>query len=489
MNGPKLGDRALIDAGYSTAVTGESGSGKTTLQKMLAYQMPVSDGTAVIAHDYDRDYQNLFDEMGLDAICLRKDNSDAVWNVFEDFDKENYRELARMLIGSPDDADATARHFNTLATGLLETVLNYLHEEGERQGEQPTNADLTGLTVDLTNEQLASELEDDYPGQAESISGSKQGESIHSSMQSSLEDRLAGDFGRAGNFSLREYLRNPDGRVLVVDTDVDSLKIMEAGFSLLIDQAIRFAMGDQEVECNFILDEIDAIGKPIPSVPDLASKGRGRDARVLIGIQTVGQLQNIYGKGSGVLGNCPQEIHMASGDPESNRWARKAVGKRMTTEITHSTSETEHGTTVSSSESRKERNPISEGALNDFATGDALVINQTRWRMGHIAEFESIRDRLPCGVDGYSSEEMMDFLDEHSDDGDDGGPGGGPTGTSGGQQSETVQDDERRETMREAESHPAESDGWLRRVTGLRSEDTGLTDAGRRLGYGEDDAR
>jgi ABC-type oligopeptide transport system ATPase subunit len=486
MNGPKLVDRAPIRADLSTAVIGESESGKTTLIRLLSYQMPVSSGTAVVAHDFDRDYQNLFTDLGLEAICLRKDDSDAVWNVFEDFNQENYRELASLLIGSPDDADATARHFNNLAVGLLETVLNHLHREGERQGEQPTNAHLKKLTIDITNEQLASELEDDYPAQADSISGTDKGESIHSTMKSALGSKLVGDFGKAGSFSLKNYLRNPDGRVLVVDTEVGSLRTMDAGFSLLIDQAIRFAMDDSEVTCNFILDEIDTIKTPIPSVPDLASKGRGRDARCLIGIQTVGQLHNIYGKGSGVLGNCPQEIHMASGDPASNRYARKAVGKRMTTEITHSTSETEHGTTVSSSESRKERNPISEGALNDFATGDAVVINQESWWMCHIAQFESIRDRLPCGVDVDGAAEMMDFLDKHFD-GDEDGPGGGAT--SPPSQSETVQDDERPAVSRDTESHPAESDGWLRRVTGLRSEETGLTDAGRRAGYGNGEQR
>lgn len=489
MNGPKLVDKASIDAGYSTAVTGETGSGKTTLLKMIAYQMRVSDGTAVVTHDLDSDFHDLFVDMGLDPIRISESDSDAKWNLFRDFGPERIEELAHVLIGDPGpNADQTAIHFNSLATTLLETVLEYLWLEAERHDKQLTNADLKGLAVEMTNEQLADEIEDDFPGQADQIRGDGSGSSIYKSMESEVSSKLVGDFGRKGDFSLTEYLENPDGRVLVVDTSVRGLRMMSSAYSFFLDQAIRLATDNDAVECNFVLDEIDAIDSEISTLPMLASKGRSRNTRVLIGIQTVGQLQRIYGKGSGVLGNCPQEIHMASGDPESNRYARKAVGKRMTTEISHSTSETEHGTTVSSSESRKERNPISEGALNDFATGDAVVINQTRWWMAHVAEFGAVRDRLPCGVDpSYTPDEMMDFLDEHSDDDD--GPGGGATSPpSPPSQGGAVQDDEEPETVPEAESHPAESDGWLRRVTGLRSHDTGLTDVGRRLGYGDGDA-
>ena len=41
--------------------------------------------------------------------------------------------------------------------------------------------------------------------------------------------------------------------------------------------------------------------------------------------------------------------------------------------------------------------------LNDFGIGDAVIINQENWWIGHVAEFDAVRDDLPCGADGLFS--------------------------------------------------------------------------------------
>lgn len=430
----KLADRAKLDAGLSTAVTGETGGGKTTFLKLLAYQMPLSSGTAVVAHDLDSDFQELFADLGLDVLRLRKRDSDAVWNLFLDIEHEDeYYDIASAMMGSSGTGD-NAAFFHNSATQILEAILTHLHREGQKEGKQPTHEDIKGLTLEINQQELHSFLAGDFPAVASFIEGdSKQALGVYSTLVERLNPILTGDFAESGSFSLRDYIADPRGRVLIVDSDVDQTDSMGPIFRLVLDMSIRFAMTDPRSSCNFILDEIDQL-PPISMLPALASKGRSRNARCLIGIQTKGQLESKYGQDTdGVLGNCPQEIHFSPGDSKTIRHIRNAVGKRMTTEITHSTSMSEHGTTTSASESRRERNPVSEGALNDFSTGDAVVINQTSWWIGHVAEFSKIRNRLPCGVDPDASGT------ETGGGTGDGGSGGSPTPTS---MSDNLQTDE-----------------------------------------------
>jgi hypothetical protein len=219
-------------------------------------------------------------------------------------------------------------------------------------------------------------------------------------------------------------------------------------YRLILDMAIRYSMGSS-TDVNLILDEIDALSK-LHKLGDLASKGRSLGTRAVIGVQTIHQLTKIYGgdPDSNVLGNCPYGVYFSPGDKSTAEHIRNEVGERMTTETSTSESTSKTGkldkaTTSKSQSTRKtERNPVTVGMLNDFVPGDAVVVNQGEWWVGHVAEFEEVRDRLPCGIPAD-------------------GPATGADPDSG-------------------DGHPADSDGWLRRVTGLRSEDRGLTASGRR---------
>ena len=437
--------KATIGMDRSVAVTGETGVGKTEFIKSLIYQMPYDGETAVIAHDHDDDYQRFFAELGIEPVRLRMIDGDARWNMFRDFEREfRYNEVAAAMMGSPDGTDP----FHQPATNVLKGILKYLHRRSRNQGVFADHRDLYEM-VNLPQEALfeaISEADDDIAKYASRIDpdGGRGRSTTYDKLDDAVDKLLVGpstDFARSGKFSLRDYVQNPRGRALVLDTPPEDIETVKPMFRLLLDMSIRYAMGSS-TDVNLILDEIDALSK-LHKLDDLASKGRSLGTRAVIGVQTIHQLTEIYGgdPDANLLGNCPYGVYFSPGDESTSQHIRNEVGERLTTETSTSSSTSKTGkldkpTTSKSESTRKtERNPVTAGMLNDFGVGDAVIVNQDEWWVAHIPEFEEVRDRLPCGV--------PDDLDA-------------ATGAD-----------------------PADSGGWLRRALAL-DEDRGLTESGRR---------
>lgn len=386
-----------IEKKRSLAVTGESGNGKTVLLQWLASQMGYTDGTAVVAHDLDEDFQDLLGRLGLDVVRLDVEDADANWNLFLDVEKERrYGEIASAIMGKRNPRNP----FHGPATDVLEAILIYLHRQAIEQGDYPDHADLRDM-LNLPLERLYQTLsQNDLEADASHIDpdSGKSARNTYQTLREKTKKVLVGDFAGAGAFSLREYFENPNGRALVVDSDPMELDTLGPMFRLILDMSIRFAM-DSETPANLILDEIDAL-PPIPKLGMLASKGRSRGARCLIGIQQVGQLVDTYGeKGakSEILGNCPQGVHFSPGDAETVEFIKNEVGERMMPDTSSSSSQSQRGYfgkrthSASSSTRARERNPITAGMLNDFGTGDAVIITPEGWYVGHIKEFDPER--------------------------------------------------------------------------------------------------
>lgn len=387
-------DTIGIEKRRSTAVTGESGNGKTVLLQSLVAQMDYTRDTAVVAHDLDEDFQKILDRMGLDVVRLRVEDADEVWNMFTDVEKERrYGEIASAIMGMPNGKNP----FHGPATAVLQAILTFLHRKGKNEGTYYDHTDLKRLTDLEIDEMYETICVDDLAADASHIDPStgKSAKNTYQTLRENISKVLVDDFAAPGSFSLREYFENPNGRALVIDSDPIEIDTLGPMFRLILDMSIRFAM-DSDAPANLILDEIDAL-PPIPKLGMLASKGRSRGARCLIGIQTIGQLIDKYGKNgakSEILGNCPQGIHMSPGDAETVQFIKNEVGERMVAETSTSSSQSRRGYlgkrthSASSSTRVAERNPITAGMLNDFGKGDAVIVTPDAWAVGHIAEFD-----------------------------------------------------------------------------------------------------
>ncbi|MFC6977031.1 type IV secretion system DNA-binding domain-containing protein [Halomicroarcula sp. GCM10025709] len=223
------------------------------------------------------------------------------------------------------------------------------------------------------------------------------------------------DFAEYGEFSLNEYIENPDGRVLIIDSEPSRMATLGPMFQLLLDWSIRYAMEAPNPTVN-ILDEIDQL-PPLTQVTNLTARGRKEKARALVGVQTVGQLKDTYSNVSGILGNCPQGVYFGPGDRETTQFVLDEVGDHRTFEtqemvaVSRSTGDRSQSEQNRRRHQEKDQNPLTPGQLRKFGPGECVTVRRTDWWHGQAHELHEVRDNLPeRGVESPVS------LDDTKDD-------------------------------------------------------------------------
>ncbi|SFS09974.1 Type IV secretion-system coupling protein DNA-binding domain-containing protein [Halomicrobium zhouii] len=424
-----------MDQSVSTAFIGETGSGKTSAMQLFAEQYPNDDDVAVFVHDYGDDFQQFYgdrlahgdsgdnaeqsdesdeateqatehvtapDETG-EVMRVAARNSDVVWNLFRDVEREqDLREVAGAVFGEPDGNDP----FHNPALQVFEAVLVFLYREAaardrlDRLGHDDVvrfvNQEMGELHGALTSY-------DDLVGAASHIDpdSGRGAPTVYSTLHEHVRDVFVGDFAAHGEFSIREYLDDPAG-VLVVDSSTGDLETCGPMFRLLLDWAIKRAMASS-TPANFILDEVDRLPQ-LQQLPELAARGRAEGARALVGVQTVGQLKHRYGgASSGVLGNCPQGVYFAPGDSETTEYILDEIGDHRHDVASKSVSRSkrnQHSEFNSPRYSRSrtvretDRAPIPSGDLKQFTAGECIVKSPGHWWIGRIEQLEAVRQRL-----------------------------------------------------------------------------------------------
>lgn len=387
-----------FDQDVSIAVTGETGSGKTTAMQMLAYQLPYNQETAVIAHDAGEEFQQFYADLGFDVKRVGLDG-DVTWNLFQDADSvRDFREIAGAIFGNPDGHNP----FHTPAKQVFEDMLQYLHLEAQKNNRRE----------ELCHQDIVALLEEGRQGLHDALDSYDQLEAGHIDMDQGKGARqvyqtlieytrpvFVDDFAEYGQFSLAEYIQNPDGRVLIIDSTPSRMETLGPMFQLLVDWSIRFAMESPNPTVH-ILDEIDYL-PPLNQVTNLTARGRKEKARAIIGVQTIGQLDDTYSDISGILGNCPQGLYFGPGDSRSTEFIVDEIGERRMLDRTEmqamsrNTSGKQQRTQSRETYRIEEKGPLTSGRLRDFQPGECITVTRTAWWHGQARQFHEIRADLP----------------------------------------------------------------------------------------------
>lgn len=307
----------------SVLVLGETGSGKTEAIKVLAHQLQADPDEAFVIFDYKRDYQTFFPEDNM--IRLSSRGSTVTWNLFNEIEEDgDYGEIAKAVF---DDTEIGNDYFTNAAAQVLADVLQLLERRAERQGKTPTNAYLLDYLDGADADFLREEFED------ENLSAKKhlpEGAEASSNIVSILEERVKavfrGDFAEAGTFSVREYMADPQGRILLLDFPIQQSASVQPIFRVLIDWSIRFGLEDERGS-YYILDEFAALPE-LAMLERLINAGRAYNCYAILGVQAVPQLRDTYGKdkADSLLSGLAQEIHLRVGQG-SVEYCRKRLGR------------------------------------------------------------------------------------------------------------------------------------------------------------------
>lgn len=252
------GKRPLFERAVSTLLSGETGSGKSSAMQLLAYQYEYGNAIATFAHDLKRDFWEFYtseEELDVAVERISIEGGTVVWNLFLDIEKpRQFNEVAKGVMGEPQGKNP----FHRPATQVLADSMTYLHQEGAELGETPTHADLLAFlregpehvyeSLDSANLPAATSLDPE-------AGGSK---NTYQTMMENVREVFVGDFAEAGDFSLREYIENPEGRVVTIDTPSDEVETVGPMYRLLLDMSIKYGM-TSETEVNYLLDEVDQL--------------------------------------------------------------------------------------------------------------------------------------------------------------------------------------------------------------------------------------
>lgn len=373
-----------LERNHSLMVLGEPGAGKTTTINLLLRQMDTNADEPVVIFDYKGE----FDEAGMfptrDLLTVAVEGSDVNWNVFREAGEESdYKEIAAKLIDTDDDSGRN-EFFTEAAQRVLEAALIHL----DREHVHPTNRELVEF-FDRPQEDIREALadHDDLRTAAEQVRDDRTGKGVLSTLRPFVENVFTGDFGGVGGFSVRDYIEDPNGRVLVVQATMSQFDRTKPALKFLIDWAIQQGLDKGDRQTYFVLDEFQRVPN-LRNIENLTGAGRAQKAQAILGLQGITQLEASYDEGlaNAIVAGATQEILMRPGDHESLEHIQQAVGSTI---IEHEEEAPGFG---KRNVKQEEQEYLSDRDIQQFQTGEAVIRSPDGFVHGRVKPWEHLSD-------------------------------------------------------------------------------------------------
>jgi len=400
-----------IDVTGSIGILGATRSGKTNATKLLVDQIrdKADDQTPFIIYDHKTDFQDHLDED--EYLVLSGREADVQWNIFEEVESEQEcEELARELFPAPPDG---SDFFADASRQLFAAVLQVMRREAP-DGTTPTNEDLVTWIESTTVEELAETLSEhpDLQGITDYIDpdASEQSQGVMASFRKEVRNMFQGDLCEAGSWSIRQYMDDPQGKVLIIDYPQRLGESTKPLIRFTIDWSIRFALDDGDQSVYFVLDEFARL-PPLRRIGDLVNVGAGQDTRALITLQSVAQLYDRYGRdgGDALLSGLLSTIILRLNDSSSIAFARSRVGTYWEEQdIPEYNADGEISGTLTED---VEKHSMAKGEFGDFAPGWGIIVRNDGWVDAQIDLYEDAAEYI-TDTGSTAEGEEVDSADE-----------------------------------------------------------------------------
>jgi hypothetical protein len=326
-------------------ICGCIGSGKTvTIQLFLQsiaprFQRDRKQPEQLILFDAKNDAREMVKALGLNPkdsnvwILNPADPNSAVWNIAEAVRRPSMaRHLATLLV--PEERHSTAPYFTDGARELVYAVLLGLCSVA---GVKWTFRDLL-CALDSQERILAVASQNPRAKTlaARLLADERHSAGILSTLGTKLGrfEQIAALWHARGlkvrrRFSIRTFLKRPG--VLILGNDPvlhDSFWPINAILLKALTQEILRKPNTLEPRHWFVLDEFRAM-EDVQCIHDLLNRGRSKGASVLIGLQSVDGLMEIYGQhgANDILTQCAYKTFLRAGGPVTAQWAERFFGQ------------------------------------------------------------------------------------------------------------------------------------------------------------------
>lgn len=336
---------------------GGAGSGKTNVFNLTVEQLRDKDNDnsndVFIVFDTKGDFQKNFGRPG-DTILgngreYRKDS--AHWNIFEDIladgdNPEDYELNAKELAASLFDGRGSSSQpfFNNAARDIFAHIVIYFirraKEAPDSRGHILNNKELVRffMSADIDKYNHVFNFYPDMRGLLSYIGDGRTSQALGvlGELKSMLYDCFLGVFAEDDHkdrFSMRKAVRAKGGHAVFVEYDLAIGETMTPIYRLLIDLALKEALGRSDSDKGnvyMILDELKLLPK-LRHLDDALNFGRSMGVKVVAGLQTINQLYDIYGRDKSlvILGGFATVFGFHTSDHESRQYISDLFGRNV----------------------------------------------------------------------------------------------------------------------------------------------------------------
>ena len=314
-----------------TVIIGSPGSGKTQIINGMINDVRRRGGKMII-WDVKGGYLQAFaGEPGVKILCPW-DKRSIAWRLGADVLRIlDCHQAAHTLIR--EKSNESQPHFPDSARNILAAVLIQLDAMGNKWGWQDVwdviskGKDELHAFLQRTDEGIAA---------ATALGGdTKAAHDVYSTLMTALQPSslLAKAWGNEG-ISLREWVNDPDSKVLIIGGLIENekLAVLTARLSLQIMVNEVLAMPDDlSRRVVFFLDELATLERH-KTLIDAFTTGRSKGLCIVAGIQDIGRIEDLYGREltKSILNVFSTFVFLRCSDSATSRWASEALGEQET---------------------------------------------------------------------------------------------------------------------------------------------------------------
>jgi hypothetical protein len=313
---------------YHTLIMGSTGSGKSTAIKDLLRQLRAH-GQRAIVYDISGEYLSAFYRPGIDRILNPGDPRSERWSLWaEVHGPEDYTSLAQSLF----PAVGREPFWATASAVLFASTAEALSAEGTRENsalyQTLTHSALDDLHTLLANTPAARLLDPKAGAMPSNLIATV---TSQVAAWAHLPDPPNGQPG----FSIRRFLEAEAGDGWLF---LPLLESQRSEFRPLVSLWCDIAalgllsrppdVGPKPPKTWCVLDEVASL-QQLPALPALLERGRKHGAAVVLGLQGMPQLRDIYGRDLAAhLAAQPQTwLVLRTVEPETAQWLEQALGE------------------------------------------------------------------------------------------------------------------------------------------------------------------
>ncbi|MFE6735705.1 type IV secretory system conjugative DNA transfer family protein [Microbacterium sp. NPDC057650] len=291
---------------------GGIGTGKTVGMTALVDSIRASTSAddVLVFFDTKGDYWERFGRDG-DAVIASgapgRYPGEVTWNLFEEFralpdggqvDDEIYELCNGLFAGLIERAGDNA-YFANAARDLFVALITAMLRESAVRTNHDIRAVLGGMNIPEMQQLLDRPGNEDLRGARNYIAkeGSNSAAATIAFMQQVIQESFRSSFGRAGDFSIRRFVRAKAGHALFLEYDIAAGSMLAPVYKAMLDVAMKEAMSRTRAAGRifFVLDEF-ALLPELTHLSNGLNFGRSLGLRFVVGTQNVGQVRQMYGE-------------------------------------------------------------------------------------------------------------------------------------------------------------------------------------------------